>query len=278
MPTWNPWNLSRNLALPRLNYRIRPNNQSYQRNQKKVIMNFPWNNSRVSWRMSWTLKKINSQPPHHPHHPCLNWPKRPFWLYQWPLEARCTCLIRSRSSQREGPNWNHSSIIANHERSFPSLKRAKRLLCPNYNWNPRINWRDSSKKNALPVNYWNLRSKVLENDPARWRHRSKSARFKLPYRWIGPDCWQVMFYKWCGSRTPPATEWLYNNILELLINSCWQMSSFYHNYKSIFRNSQETSVAEELLDRIEQKYIEGDFDECLSLIDRRFMTLRTHYP
>ena len=34
---------------------------------------------------------------------------------------------------------------------------------------------------------------------------------------------------------------------------------------------------DELMSKIEQKYLEADFDECLALIDKRFSSLRTYY-
>lgn len=34
---------------------------------------------------------------------------------------------------------------------------------------------------------------------------------------------------------------------------------------------------EELMEQIEEKYLQADFDECMNLIDRRFQGLRTYF-
>ena len=50
-----------------------------------------------------------------------------------------------------------------------------------------------------------------------------------------------------------------------------------NNNKAQFYQPPRASPAEDILSQIEQRYLEGDFDECLHLIDRRFIGLRSHF-
>ncbi len=50
-----------------------------------------------------------------------------------------------------------------------------------------------------------------------------------------------------------------------------------NNNKAQFYQPPRASPAEDILSQIEQRYLEGDYDECLHLIDRRFIGLRSHF-